>query len=179
MNTFPTQCLEERVTGSSVASCRQRFVKLLLIVVLSFCSYLFFSRMVVTAVEVRGSSMSPTLLSGDRVILNRFAFLHRSPQRGEMVVLKDPETGDLVVKRIIALPRETVQLRGEVVYVNDQPLAEPYVSRQRKVLLTRNNPVTSVPRDHYFVLGDNRNNSSDSRAFGPVPRESIVGVISL
>jgi signal peptidase I len=163
-----------------VAHCgRHPLFKFCLLIVLSFCSYLFFSRVVVTAVEVRGASMAPTLRAGDRFLLNRFAYLHREPQRGELVVLKDPETSELIVKRIVGLPCETVVMRNDIPYVNGHRLSEPYA---RGTLRTNYFPFgkpTVVPRDHYYVLGDNRARSVDSRAFGTVPRDSILGVITL
>ncbi len=158
---------------------RHRFAKFALLLGLSFASYMFFSRLVVTAVEVRGSSMSPTLVSGDMLIMNRFATIAHAPQRGELVVLKDPETGDLVVKRIIALPEETVQMSLDHVYVNGKALSEPFLNSGKKARAGAPGPATVVPKGHFYVLGDNRNNSTDSRSFGPVPRENIVGVINL
>lgn len=152
--------------------------KMVLLVALSFCSYLFFSRLVVTAVEVKGASMNPTLSAGDRLLLNRFAYLHREPQRGELVVLKDPETGDLIVKRIVGLPCETVLMQNEITYVNGHRLVESYAATSR----ASHSPfgkATVIPRHYYFVLGDNRTRSVDSRVFGAVPRASILGVISL
>ena len=158
---------------------RHPLFKLVLIVVFSFASYLFFSHLVVTAVEVKGASMSPTLTAGDRLLLNRFAYLHRDPERGEMVVLKDPETGDLIVKRIVGLPCETVVMQNESAFVNGHRLVEPYAAittgKMDKMPLGK---ATVVPRDFYFVLGDNRPRSVDSRVFGPVPRSSILGVIN-
>ena len=166
-------------TGTRVVSARQhRLLKFLLLLSLSFCSYLFFSRMVVTAVEVKGVSMAPTLRSGDRCILNRFAYLTRDPARGEMVVLKDPETGDLIVKRIVGMPCETVIMRNDAAYVNGRRLFEPYASRFIKEDNLPLGKATVVPRDSYFVLGDNRARSLDSRVFGPVTRDSILGVIA-
>ena len=158
---------------------RSSFGKLILVIVLSVCSYLFFSRLVVTAVEVKGASMSPTLRSGEMFILNRFAYLHRVPQRGELVVLKDPETSELVVKRIVGLPEEAVAMAGDAAVVNGHRLFEPYLARAAKAQVVQPATRTVVPKDHYFVLGDNRRNSADSRSFGPVPRENIVGVINL
>ena len=164
--------------GTPSSGQRQLF-KFGLLIVLSVCSYLLFSRLVVTAVEVKGASMAPTLTAGDRFLLNRFAYLHREPERGELVVLKDPETGELIVKRIVGLPCETVLMQNDVPYVNGHRLYEPY---ERGPVRTSHVPfgkATVVPRDHYFVLGDNRSRSVDSRAFGTVPRESILGVITL
>jgi signal peptidase I len=165
----------------SCPSCGRRpLIKLALVVVLSFASYLLFSRLVVTAVEVKGASMAPTLTAGDRLLLNRFAYLHREPQRGELIVLKDPETGDLIVKRIVGLPCETIIMQNESAYVNGHRLIEPYAGtttgRTNRAPLGK---ATVIPRNHYFVLGDNRLRSVDSRIFGTVPRESILGVISL
>lgn len=186
MGTFMKRMLAvaRKITGPTsqpaAVPARQRpFFKLVLLVVLSLCSYLFFSRLVVTAVEVKGASMSPTLTAGDHFLLNRFAYLHRDPQRGELVVLKDPETGDLIVKRIIGLPCETVVMQNEAAYVNGRRMIEPYASvsihRGRAAL----GKATVIPRDHYFVLGDNRTRSVDSRVFGPVSRDNILGVITL
>ena len=150
-----------------------------MLVTLSCASYLFFSRMVVTAVEVKGASMAPTLAAGDRFLLNRFAYLHREPQRGELVVLKDPETGEMIVKRIVGMPCETVIMQSDAAYVNGRRLFEPYVSKTRPNDRTPLGKATVIPRDHYFVLGDNRNRSVDSREFGTVSRDRIVGVITL
>ena len=173
-----------RVRNTSVQPCvassgRRGFFKVVLLVALSFCSYLFFSRLVVTAVEVKGASMSPTLSAGDRLLLNRFAYLHREPQRGELVVLKDPETGDLIVKRIVGMPCETVLMQNDSTYVNGHRLSEPYTATSYRPLFSSPGKATTIPRDHYFVMGDNRTRSLDSRVFGSVPRNSILGVISL
>jgi signal peptidase I len=169
------------ISSSRSCSCGRRpLVKLALVVVLSFVSYLVFSHLIVTAVEVKGASMAPTLTAGDRLLLNRFAYLHREPQRGELVVVKDPETGDLIVKRIIGLPCETIIMQNENAFVNGHRLIEPYATtstgRTNRAPLGK---ATVIPRNHYFVLGDNRMRSVDSRHFGTVSKEQILGVISL
>jgi signal peptidase I len=133
----------------------------------------------VTAVEVKGASMAPTLTAGDRFLLNRFAYLHREPQRGELIVLKDPETGELIVKRIIGLPCETVLMQNEAPYINGHRLQEPYARSSARPDRSPWGKATVIPRNHYFVLGDNRARSVDSRDFGPISRESILGVITL
>ena len=157
---------------------RHPLFKFALIALFSFASYLFFSRVVVTAVEVKGASMYPTLAAGDRLLLNRFAYLHRDPQRGEMIVLKDPETGDLIVKRIVGLPCETVVMQNHSAFVNGHRINEPYAEISGRMDKMPLGKATVVPRDCYFVLGDNRARSVDSRVFGPVPRSSILGVIN-
>jgi signal peptidase I len=159
---------------------RSSFGRVVLLILLSICSYLFFSRLVVSAVEVKGSSMSPTLISGDRVFLNRFAYLHREPLRGELVVLRDPETSDLVVKRIVGLPGDMVQVTSVQAFINGKSLKEPYIRYSGKAQLVgpRSAPVL-VPKGSYYVLGDNRMDSVDSRMFGTVTRDRILGVINL
>ncbi len=156
-----------------------RFGKFVTFFVLSVCSYFFFSHLIVTAVEVKGSSMTPTLHSGDRVLLNRFTCLHRAPLRGELVVLKDPEIGELVVKRVVALPEESVCMNANFAVVNGHQLREPYLVRNPRHVEGSPTQATVVPKGHFYVLGDNRSNSVDSRAFGPVKREAILGVIHL
>jgi signal peptidase I len=156
---------------------RRRLLKLVALVALSCCSYLFFSRLVVSAVEVKGVSMAPTLAAGDLLLLNRFAYLHRAPQRGEMIVLKDPETGDLIVKRIIGLPCETIVMQNEHAYVNGRLLPEPYTAALTRPDYSPLSKATVIPQNCYYVLGDNRTRSLDSRTFGPITRESILGVI--
>ena len=180
----PVVALVKKLRASSskptiVSAGQRKLLKLLLLVALSFCSYIFFSRIVVTAVEVKGVSMSPTLIAGDLFMLNRFAYLTREPQRGELVVLKDPETGDLIVKRIVGLPCETVMMQNEIAYINGRRLPEPYATRATAMNRTQFSKATVVPQGCYFVLGDNRGRSLDSRTFGPIKRESILGVISL
>ena len=171
-NTSPTRM-------TAVSAGQHRLLKFGILIALSVASYFYFSRVIVTAVEVKGVSMAPTLRAGDRCILNRFAYLTREPQRGEMVVLKDPETGDLIVKRIVGLPYETVIMRNDAAYVNGRRIFEPYASRFVHNDVSPLGKATVVPHACYFVLGDNRNRSVDSRAFGPVPRENILGVLVL
>ena len=158
---------------------RRQLLKLTALVALSVGSYFFFSRVVVTAVEVKGASMFPTLASGDRFLLNRFTYLTREPQRGELVVLKDPQDGELIVKRIIALPNETVVMQNDAAYVNGRRMIEPYASVSTRPDISPMGQSVVVPRDCYFVLGDNRSRSLDSRVFGPIRRDSILGVITL
>jgi signal peptidase I len=170
--------------GLSLAASQRRFLgnslsKAVVFAALSVVSYFFFSRVVVTAVEVQGSSMLPTLHSGDRVLLNRLASLRRTPQRGDLVVLRDPEIGELVVKRVIALPAEIVHMVANDPVVNGHQLTEPYLPKSGRAVIAAPGRRTVVPKDHFYVLGDNRSNSVDSRVFGPVPRENIVGVIDL
>lgn len=157
----------------------QMRLRVLVAVLMALFSYLFFSHCIISTVEVQGLSMYPTLHDGDRLLLDRFSYWHRVPQRGDLVVVRDPEHGEYAVKRIIALPGEQVQMQRNIAYINGHRLVEPYLppfSATEDAMLER--PV-ALAADQYFVMGDNRNNSEDSRHYGPIPRRNIVGVIRL
>ncbi len=123
---------------------------------------------------VQGSSMSPTLENGERLVVEKVSYRFTEPDYGDIIVFKFPyNPQEEFIKRVIALPGDTVEIRQGEVLVNNDPIDEQYISEP---------PLSSfssreVPEDHYFVLGDNRNNSLDSRdrRVGFVPRELIVG----
>jgi signal peptidase I len=146
----------------------------------SVLSYALISRFVVSSAAVVGTSMTPTLEHGDWCVLNKLAYLWRAPQRGEIVAVWVPGFDDVSVKRVVALPQETVMFRDNAVYVNHHRLGEPYLETGVK---TSAGPLTGhsfrVLPECYFVLGDNRERSLDSRTFGAVRREWIIARIVL
>jgi signal peptidase I len=161
-------------------SRRKRQTQLLICGALwSVIFYLLISHFVIMAVEIKGTSMSPTLLDGERYILFRCPYLWRAPRAGEIVVIKDPQDEDLSIKRIVGLPNDLVEIRTDGVYVNKSRLPEPYLTSLAAYASGREpvKPIRLGPHD-YFVLGDNRNRSADSRIYGPVPRKFILGLIS-
>jgi signal peptidase I len=122
-------------------------------------------------IRVDGSSMEPSLQSGEFVIVNRLAYKLGSPEIGDVVVFHFPgDPGQEYIKRIIGLAGDTVMVNDGQVLINGQPLDEPYIAAT-----PRYNGKWEVPIDHIFVLGDNRNNSSDSHNWGAVPMENVVG----
>ena len=142
----------------------------------SVLAYILISRLAVTSAQVVGESMTPTLQPQDRRLLNRWAYRLSPPARGDIVAIALPWDHDLSVKRIIALPHERIQIRDGIVYVNDKPLAEPYLPPHR--FTHAGNLSTHAYRiepDSYFVMGDNRASSMDSRYFGAVHRRWIIG----
>jgi signal peptidase I len=151
----------------------------LCILLWSIISFLVLRHFVLMAVEIKGTSMTPTLLDGQRYILLRCPYLWRAPRTGEIVVIQDPQDRDLSVKRIVALPNDLVEIRRDGVYVNNAKLKEPYLTSiaSRASGLDLVKPTRLGPND-YFVLGDNRSHSADSRIYGPVPRKFILGLIS-
>ena len=122
----------------------------------------------------------------DRVLANRFLYRFRDPKRGEVVVFETPPkaraecgAGGTFVKRIIGLPGETVQIRlrrgAAFVYIDGQRLEEPYIEQDRRDIGPEER--FRVPEDHYFVMGDNRSQSCDSRVWGAVPEENLIGPV--
>jgi signal peptidase I len=133
----------------------------------------------VQAFYIPSESMLPTLHIGDRVLVNKLSYRLHDVHRGDIVVFErpqgeaDPQIRDLI-KRVIGLPGETIESRAGQVYINGRPLEEPYLTPEARHA-TQNLPRQLIPPDHYFVLGDNRGNSRDSRVFGPIPGRLIVG----
>jgi signal peptidase I len=121
---------------------------------------------------VHGESMEPNLHENERVIVELVSYRFRAPVRGDIIVLNLPGSHtDPLIKRVIGLPGETIEIRSGVVYVDDQKLDEPYLNQNTPGHVPRQ----IVPEEHVFVLGDNRGCSNDSRYFGMVPYDDILG----
>lgn len=123
--------------------------------------------------QVTSVSMKPTLTAGDHVLVDKFTARWHSPKVGDLVVFRDPEHHELVVKRVAALGGQTVALEDAVLFVEGKARHEPRIDLSR-IDSTYFGPVT-VPPGTVFVLGDNRSESIDSRTYGPIRVEDIVG----
>lgn len=129
--------------------------------------------------KVSGNSMVPTLHSGDYLITEKVSYKFRNPKRGEIIVLRNPrdESQDFI-KRIIALPGDVIEIKNDILYLNGQQLQENYLPPDTLTpagaFITEGTPI-KVADNQYFVLGDNRSHSSDSRDWGPVTKKEIVG----
>jgi signal peptidase I len=125
-------------------------------------------------VQVEGTSMMPSLGNHERVFINKFVYRFEPIQRGDIVVFGYPlDPSKSYIKRVVGLPGEWVSIEGGRVYVNGEPLAEPYVPPG--YLDGQDYSPTFVEPDHYFVLGDRRESSNDSRVWGTVDRKYIYG----
>jgi signal peptidase I len=149
---------------------------------------------------IPASSMEPTLLVDDRLIIDKLSFRWRKPERGEIVVFNPPnvpvipDATKVYIKRVIGLPGDRISIHDGKVFINDAPLNEPYIAappnytlptqddalcpscfRPPNVQSGKGNPYFTVPSGNYWVMGDNRNNSLDSHAWGFMPEKNLVG----
>jgi signal peptidase I len=125
---------------------------------------------VVGRYRIDGNSMNPTLLNGEYLIISNFAYRLDDPDRGDIIVFRHPQSELNLIKRVIGVPGDTILIENGVVSVNGTVLDEPYIQAPPTY-----NSSWVVPEGQYFVLGDNRNNSSDSHAWGFLPADHILG----
>jgi len=171
LSTYQTEIETDTSQPKQKASGFFRFLKdVLETLVLSVV--LFVGINAVTArIRVDGESMVPTLASGEYVIVNRLTYRLGSPQRGDIIVFHFPrDPKEEYIKRIIGLPGDEVEVKNGQVYINGQPLDETYLNVKMDYIGT-----WRIPAGQLFVLGDNRNNSSDSHDWGTVPMDYVVG----
>jgi signal peptidase I len=164
-----------------------------LTIAIAIAAVLAIKAWVVNPYRIPSSSMEPTLHCAapeigcqagrsDRVLANRFIYRFTDPERGDIVVFETPAEADSIcpgpggvfVKRLIGLPGDELEVRGDQLYVNGEPLPEPYLFGGE--VGEAFGPVT-VPEDSYFMMGDNRLQSCDSREWGAVPRENLIGPV--
>lgn len=127
-------------------------------------------------VRVEGTSMMPALVDSERIFINKFVYRlgMGSVQRGDTVVFLFPQDRRRsYIKRVIAMPGDTLEIRAGRVYLNNAELSEPYVPEEYRD--PSNLAATRIPVGHYFVMGDHRSASNDSRAWGPLPGQAIYG----
>ncbi len=169
------------------------FFKSLFQIIIIFAAALFVTQLLLKYVianeEVFGPSMEPNFEQGDRLI----AFRHAKIKRNDVVIIKAPDApGEFYIKRVIGLPGDSVAVKNNELYINGKKTAQPYLQKSFVDQYTNNGlpftanftlkqilGVSKVPKGEYFVLGDNRPVSKDSRYFGFVKQDGVVGVVKL
>lgn len=149
------------------------------ILVLAFSIFLFVYLLIMQPHKIQGDSMEPNFHENEYLLTDKLSYRFGDPKRGDVIVFKAPPTfRDEYIKRIIALPGDTVEIINSQAFVNKQPINEDFLSAGTITspgqFLTEDKIVT-VPPDSYFVMGDNRSHSLDSRSFGFVSRDKITG----
>lgn len=146
------------------------------VIVLAVGVFLIVYLLILRPHKIKGQSMHPNFPDGEYLLTEKVTYYSKDPQRGDVVVFKPPISDDEFIKRVIALPGETVSVSNGKVYVNGQELKEDYI----KVYTSgggflNDGQEYTVPEGNYFVMGDNRPHSSDSRSWGPITKKSMSG----
>jgi signal peptidase I len=158
--------LEDKPNGVEI----KRFVLDILETVLLALILFVVINLVSARVRVDGFSMRPTLEDGEFILVNKLAYKFSEPKRGEIIVFVSPATNEDLIKRVIGLPGDRIVIRDGNLFINDVQLQEPYIAAAPLYSGT-----WQVADNSLFVLGDNRNDSSDSHAWGLVPMENVIG----
>jgi len=174
----PVRWLERRFVAGDAASrgrVRRNTLEWSGTLLAMFLLFFFLRAFVMASFEIPSSSMAPYLKPGDRVLVSKLSYRIHTLHRGDVIVFDRPLpflNEHHLIKRVVALPGETVESRDGKLYVNDRELPERYLPAG-----TRTDGVTKqkVPAGNYWVMGDNRTNSADSRFFGPMRRDLVVG----
>jgi signal peptidase I len=155
------------------------FFDTLEVIVFAVGIFFFIYLLIMRPHKIDGQSMMPNFFDGEYLLTEKVTYYLRNPERGDVIVFTPPVTNlDEYIKRVIALPDETVMINGGHVYINDQLLGESYIDES--VYTTGGSFLTEgqkfkVPAGEYFVMGDNRANSSDSRYWGPITKKAMSG----
>ena len=164
---IPTEPVETQRTKITFGRFMLETIQTILLAVVLY----FLIDTVIARVRVENISMEPTLQPGEFILVNKMSYRLGELQRGDIIVFHYPQNPvEDYIKRVIGLPGDTVSVHGNQVFVNDTQLDEPYISAEPKY-----DGVWVVPAGNLFVLGDNRNQSSDSHSWGFVPLGNVVG----
>lgn len=134
---------------------------------------------VMSVFVVSGASMEPNFHEKEYLVVNKISPLLKNLKRGDVVVFKFPgELDEKYIKRVIGLPGETIEIKDNSIYVNGKKLIESYIPKEFNTASLSPQSKWTLEKEEYFVLGDNRDNSNDSRVWGQLPQEDLIGKIS-
>lgn len=165
-------------TSESTKSKRRRSVhstviETLLIVAAAFAIAMLVQTFMFRITGILQRSMEPTIYPGDRIVVNCLTYHFREPERGDIVVVRDPEDPKKdIIKRVIAVGGETIELLDGILYIDGELVDEPYVVNEDVI---RGQAKITIPEDYVYIMGDNRPASGDSRGFGTVAEDDIIG----
>jgi signal peptidase I len=169
-NPMPEGAVEQAHPADEAAAAKPVWREWVETLLTTFLIFFLVESFVVQGFKVYGSCMEPNLFTGERLLGNKLAYYLHSVHRGDIVVFRPPHRPDTpFIKRVVALPGEIVEIRHSQVYINGLPLREPYL----RYTWRDDRPAERVREGYVFVLGDNRDNSSDSRAWGDVPIQNV------
>lgn len=160
-----------RMTMENKKSTKREILEYVIVIAIGIALALLVRFYVAQIFIVNGSSMEPTLQNGDIGIVSLLSYNKHNPKVGDIVVVKETHIDKKIIKRVVGKPGDTIEVKDGVLYRNDKAVDEPYIKEKIK----DDYPKITVPEDHYFCMGDNRNGSSDSRVFGPMPKDNIMG----
>lgn len=164
---YASDPVSEASESFAKSALREIFLVFLPALILAVVIHLFLAQ----ATVVYGQSMEPNLHDHQRLIIEKVSYRLRDPKRAEIVVVDLPSMSEKLIKRVIGLPGDTISIEMGVVYINGIVLDEPYIFNPDR----RTVQAQVIPAGEYFVMGDNRGNSNDSRNFGTVTLEMLVG----
>jgi signal peptidase I len=155
------------------------FLDIIEVIVFAVAIFLFIYLLVMQPHRIKGSSMEPNFHDGEYLLSDKITYRLREPERGDVIVFEAPgSNGDEFIKRIIGVPGDKVSVKSGSIYVNNKKLDEEYIPQSVSTsagAFLREDSEVNVPQEYYFVLGDNRPFSSDSRAWGFVSKTKITG----
>ncbi len=164
---------EDQDSGSPDSSIKDFFIELLQVVIVALAIIIPVRYFFIKPFYVKGASMEPAFHDHEYLVIDEISYRFKDVVRGDVVVFRYPrDPKQFFIKRVIGLPGETVQITNNEVYINGELLEEPYLAEGTK---TKKNDVKTLQQGEYYVLGDNRSFSLDSRDFGPLQEKFIVG----
>ena len=184
-DTDPARSAGASTKGRKKASASRTILEYVVLAVVAITVALLIQAYLVKPYRIPSASMETTLMIGDRVLVDRISWRFGDPKRDQIAVFHPPFAGPVLIKRIIGLPGDTLSVRDGKLYINGTQAVEPYV-REINGVQVPTEPFSNgmpwslqqpykVPAGSYFMMGDNRIDSGDSREFGPVPRGQLVG----
>ena len=157
--------------GEAILSTIKEIIQTALI---SLAIFFFVYIFLVQPHRVKGDSMMPNFLDGELLLTEKVSYRVTKPERGDVIVFRAPDRNVDFIKRVVGVPQDIIKIEDGNVIVNGEKLNEPYETQK-----TQGSEEISLGNEEYFVLGDNRNASSDSRSFGPIKKDTIKGKVWL